>query len=205
MRNNICKRIITVLLAVCLLLPYAVMPKANAAGAENDSTEEPYVEDQNMINETTANTDENCTCNAVDGVHQDGCPLFTMPDDSGDNIEFKVGMYMDANRQQHLVNLTPEGAHLDDWKYNAESFSAEDRYLGVVINGLSMSNDKQYQLVVEMAPILYINQNNDPTQTYTTLSYTKNAPIVVNTNGKYTPNKYSLSNLTYLIDKGTKA
>ena len=146
-----------------------------------------------------------CSCTPMDGVHQENCNLYVMPiEETEEEIVFSAGIYMDANRTQLISELTSDGATMSAWKYQSSSMSAEDRYLGVSLNGLSMDSDKQYQLVVEMAPILYINQNSDPTLTNTTVYFTQNEPITVNTNGQYEPAAYSLSNLTYLIDSGTE-
>jgi len=147
-----------------------------------------------------------CTCTPVDGVHQEGCAFFVMPiDETEDEISFTAGIYSDANRTQLISELTSSGASLSGWNYLSGSMSAEDRYLGVSLSGLSMDSTKQYRLVVSMAPIIYINQNDEPTLSNATVSYIRNAPISVNDNGQYEPATFSLSNLTYLIDSGTEA
>jgi len=147
-----------------------------------------------------------CTCTPVEGVHQEGCNFYVIPVDETENeVSLSAGIYMDANRTQLASELTSEGATLSGWNFLSGSMSVEDRYLGVSLSGLSMDSTKQYRLVVSMAPILYINQNDEPTLTNTTVSYVRNAPISVNDDGQYEPAVFSLSNLTYLIDSGTEA
>lgn len=116
----------------------------------------------------------------------------------GENITLEAGIYKDADRKNKIVDLSAEGAMFSGWEYNT------DRYLGVTISDLPMTGDEQYKLVIEMAPILYLNQNSDPKLGSTTVSFTKNEDLVVNTDSTYVLKEYSLSNLTYLIDKGTQ-
>ena len=156
-------------------------------------------------NEPETVYEDGCTCTPIDGIHQENCSLYAVTaDDTENEISFSTGIYLDADRTQLVSALTPNGAVLNDWTYLKDSNSVEDRYLGISLNGLSMDSDKQYQLVVEMAPILYINQNSDPVLSNTTVSFTRNSPITVNTTGQYEPATYSLSNLTYLIDSGSE-
>jgi len=151
-----------------------------------------------------------CTCEPVEGIHQEGCMLYISPEiklfavGNADAISFEAGIYLDADRTNLAVSLTSEGSTLAGWTYQSESVSAEDRYLGITLSDLPMDSDKQYQLVVEMAPILFINQNSDPSLSKTSVTFTKNEDLTVNTDGKYILNQYSLSNLTYLIDSGTE-
>lgn len=119
-------------------------------------------------------------------------------------IGFSAGIYADADRTTLLSALTAEGAVLEGWEYLSGSSSSDNRYLGVVLSDLPMDGE-QYQLVVEMEPILYINQNNDPALTNTTVTFSKNEALTVNTDGQYNTKTYSLDYLTYLIDSGTES
>lgn len=177
--NN--KRFLTILLMVCILFSAVIIDPVYASGIDG------------------------CTCTPVEGVHQENCNLYVMPVNESENeIVFSAGIYLDANRTQLVTELTSEGAELNGWTFMNGSMSVEDRYLGISLTGLSMDVNKQYQLVVQMAPILYINQNSDPQLTNTEVYFTQNDPITVNTNGQYELETYSLSNLTYLIDSGTE-
>lgn len=208
-RNSELKRLLAGLLTLCLLLsciPMAlVSAEGDAASQNTEATEsvetteaavqtEPTTEPTIQTTPATETKDGSGSANAV----KRGVPALAA-DNSG--IGFSAGLYEDADRLVLLSQMTPEGATLSGWEYNRSSISAADKYLGVTLSDLPM--DGRYRLVVEMAPILYINQNSDPVLTGTTVSFAKNAPLVVNTDGKYTPKTYSLSNLTYLINAGT--
>lgn len=222
-RNNELKRLLAGLLTLCLLLsciPMALVSatEGDAASQNTEATEpvettEATVQTEPETQPTTEPTVQTVpstepatqpttpeTKGDSSGVNtvKRGAPALTA-DNSG--VGFSAGLYEDADRMVLLSQLTAEGSTLTGWEYNRSSISAADKYLGVTLSDLPM--DGRYRLVVEMAPILYINQNSDPVQTGTTVSFTRNEPLTVNTDGKYTPKTYSLSNLTYLINAGT--
>ena len=146
-----------------------------------------------------------CSCTPVDGVHQEGCALYVAStnllttDTSDSTISFSAVMYKDADRTQKAVELTSAGSTLTDWEYLSESKTTAARFLAIDLENLD--DTKEYQVVVEMEPILYINEEKYPTLEGTTVSYVKNGTLTVNTNGTYTPNEKSFSNLTYLLGK----
>lgn len=116
----------------------------------------------------------------------------------GGDIAFSAAIYEDADRTTGRVELTGEGAALFGWTYNT------DRYLGIEIDHLPMTGE-QYQIVIEMAPILYLNQNTDPALANTTVAFTRNADLIANTDSVYPLKTYSLSSLTYQINAGTES
>ena len=114
--------------------------------------------------------------------------------DSG--ITLVANLYNDAGRTDLRTALTAEGSECEDWTYET------DLYLGIALDGLPMTGDDRYQLVIEMAPILYLNQNSEPELAHTTVSYVQNQ-LTVNTDYSYPVKTYSLSELVYTVDKGT--
>jgi hypothetical protein len=220
--NSKMKRLLAGLLTFCLILSCFAMVPAHAT--EGDTVPQ-TTEATDPIETTVATEAGSQTTPTTEPVLQttpatEPATQPTIPETKGDGgsenpgkrgipettavtpvVGFSAGIYEDADRMVMLSQLTAEGATLTGWGYNKSSISSEDKYLGVTLSNLGM--DSHYRLVVEMAPILYINQNSDPVQTGTTVSFTRNASLVVNTDGKYTPKTYSLSNLTYLINAGT--
>ena len=224
-RNNELKRLLAGLLTLCLLLsciPMALVSatEGDAASQNTEATEpvetteatiqtEPETQPTTEPTVQTVPSTEPATQPTTPETKGDGSGVNTVkrgaPALTADNsgVGFSAGLYEDADRMVLLSQLTAEGSTLTGWEYNRSSISAADKYLGVTLSDLPM--DGRYRLVVEMAPILYINQNSDPVQTGTTVSFTRNEPLTVNTDGKYTPKTYSLSNLTYFINAGASS
>lgn len=207
MKKYVLRLLPAFLLAICLVFSYVNIPAALAAdevvctcNTQNDT----HTTDCALMAATENQT--SCTCTPVDGVHQESCSLYVSPDDdTSEGPIMSAGIYLDADRQTLLSDMTYSGSTLTGWTYNNDNYTVEDRYLGINLSQLSMDSDKQYQLVVEMDPILYINQTTEPSLNHTTVTFTRNEAFTVNGDGSYEPYRYSLSNLTYLIDSGEQS
>ncbi len=119
------------------------------------------------------------------------------------DVSFSAGLYFDADRASLDTPLTQEGSKLTDWEYDNANYTSTDRYLWLQIDG--MSTDKQYRFVIEMDPVLYVNLTDDPSSGDATITAQRNDPFTVNTDGEYTPHKYSYAQLTYTLNEGLNA
>ena len=115
--------------------------------------------------------------------------------DSESTVAMTMAIYSDSTYEQKVWPLVSADETLADWDYDT------DRYLKIDVSGLD--GGKEYQLVVTMQPILYINIGQDPTLANTEVTYIKNTGITVNGDQLTPLHTYSLENLTYRFNVGT--
>lgn len=145
-----------------------------------------------------------CTCGTTDGVHGEDCPLYQAEEpvepiaDPVTEPSMSAGIYFDANRQNLDQLLTAEGATLTGWSYTGVD---ADRYLGITLNNLPGTGDVRYRVVVTMDPVIYNFSTTGPTGNYCDVSFVKNSPLTVNTNAAYQLQPYS-GTVTYDLQPG---
>jgi len=160
-----------------------------------------------------------CTCGAGadSDLHEDGCPLYEEPvcecgsdtDEheatcflyknsilaTGEGPVLSAMLYKDAACTYLDTSLLGTTNAINGWQYDT------NRYLEIDLSELRATTETPYQLVIEMQPALYLNLTADPTLQNAQVSFEQNDPIDANKTGSYTPKKYSVKTLTYLLSE----